>query len=155
MASADMMAIADDLKSALEDLQENEDVQELKDNKDYKDTLTDAQKLVEQAENNLRGDDDTGLMETFKKLFEIHAEHIETVTFDAFWLPEHQLRKFIRDAIQKLLNHPVLKEKYEWDTGDEDMAYAGIPAGQFGYVKETRSHKQKKKRKHNVEALNE
>ena len=147
MANADMINIADDLKSHLEDLQENEEVQALKENEDYKDTLSSAKKLVEQAETHLRSDDDTGLLETFKKLFELHAEHIECVTFDAFWLPEHQLRKIIRDAIHKLLNHPLLKEKYEWDTGDEDWAYSGIPAGQFGYVKETQSFKQKKKRK--------
>jgi hypothetical protein len=146
MANAHMMDIADNLKSRLEDIEANKEVQELKDNEDYKDTLSSAKTLVEQAETHLRSDDDTELLETFKKLFELHAEHIEYVTFDAFWLPEHQLRKFIRDAIHKLLDHPVLKEKYEWDTGDEDGAYAGIASSQFGYVKETQSQKQKKKR---------
>ena len=141
------MNIADDLKSHLQHLDENLEVQKLKESEDYKATLTSATTLVSQAEANLRSDDDTELLETFKKLFELHDEHIECVTFDAFWLPEHQLRKFIRDAIHTLLDHPLLNETYEWDSGDEDWAYAGIPAGQFGYVKETRSQKQKKRKR--------
>lgn len=144
MAHTDMIEIADDLKSHLKDLEANEEVQALKENEDYRDTLSSAFALVEQAETHLRSDDDTELLETFNKLFELHAEHIEYVTFDAFWLPEHQLRKFIRDAIHKLLDHPVLKEKYEWDTGDEDGAYAGIASSQFGYVKEKKKKRNRK-----------
>ena len=140
-----MSVVLDDVAGLVERMKEDEDLQALLEpGHEFASTMADALVLVNAAENQLRSEDDTGLLLTFKKLSELHFEHIETVTFDAFWSPEHKLRKAIRDTLQILLRHPVLEEKFSWNSGDEGWAAAGIPCVQFGFVQEKKSKKRRK-----------
>ena len=138
------LQVADRIEAILENATTNETLQQLATNAEFSQTLEDAIALASAAEAQLRRDDDTAILDTLKKLSELHATHIEHVTFDAFWLPEHHLRKFIRDSLQAMLAYPLLEEMFNWNSGDEDWAYAGIPAGQFGFVQEKKSPKKKR-----------
>ena len=112
---------------------------------EFKEVLDSLKSIVNDACGALEKQDDQGLIESFKKLGDLHFDHIENIPFDCYGLYGHRLRKAIRDVIAELLKNPVLEKLYVWDSGDEDEAYAGIPRGQFGYVKKKKANKKRRK----------
>tara|TARA_B110000858_G_C17630208_1_gene393167 strand:- start:239 stop:652 length:414 start_codon:yes stop_codon:yes gene_type:complete len=111
---------------------------------EFKEVFESLKSIVNDACGALEKQDDQGLIVSFTKLADLHFDHIENIPFDSYGLYEHRLRKAIRDVIAELLRNTTLSE-YEWDSGDEDEAYAGNPRGQFGFVKKRRAYKKRRR----------
>ena len=138
------MSNSDELKDFLNIQIEHRDLEPPEE--EFKEVLDSLKSIVNDACGALEKQDDDDIVEAFKNLNNLHVEHIENVTFDSYWMYEHRLRKVIRDVIAELLKNPVLEKLYDWDTGDEDEAYAGIPRGQFGYVKKKKAANKKRRK---------
>lgn len=137
------MSNSDELKEFLNIQIEQRDLEPPEE--EFKEVLDSLKSIVNDACGALEKQDDQGLIESFKKLGDLHFDHIENIPFDSFWIYEHRIRKVIRDVIAELLKNPILANLYDWDSGDEDEAYAGIPRGQFGYVKKKKANKKRRK----------
>ena len=80
---------------------------------------------------------------TFLQVCETYASLVEDCTFIGRE-PPHALRRLLARVLSAALLYPALAQKYEEVDGDQDLADAGIVAGQFASFRAKRARERRR-----------